>query len=435
MSNTWESTRQIEKPRENDYRTQHQREYARLIHSAAFRRLQNKTQILGLGESDFYRTRLTHSFEVMQIGEGIVKTLTHTQSGHKGLEFIPAIELIQSICLAHDIGHPPFGHGGEVALNYCMREYGGFEGNGQTLRILTRLEKYTEDHGLNPSRRLALGVLKYPTPYDKAVDIADYGNVDMYNVHFKSSEQKPPKCFLDTEVDVVDWILAPLNNNDRVLFTSTKRKDKKNHFHTKFKAFDTSIMDLADDISYGVHDLEDGIALNMVTNAHWAKAKKRVPDKYKPLYTAAGKELFSGNTCKRKHAIGTFVNLFMTKAVIRTQEFDEPLLRYNVALNEDEEKLLKLLKDIVSENVINNTNVQLLEYKGQVIVTTLFRTIFSDPERFLYKEFKDKFSSSKSDKETARIVCDYIAGMTDPYAARLYLKITQPGAGSIFERL
>lgn len=107
MRNVWTETRRIEDRRENDYRSQHQREYARLIHSAAFRRLQNKTQILGLGESDFYRTRLTHSFEVMQIGEGIVKILAYTQKGHEGLKFLPAIELIQSICLAHDIGRIP----------------------------------------------------------------------------------------------------------------------------------------------------------------------------------------------------------------------------------------------------------------------------------------------------------------------------------------
>lgn len=226
--------------------------------------------------------------------------------------------------------HPPFGHGGEVALNYCMREYGGFEGNGQTLRILTRLERYTEAHGLNPSRRLALGVLKYPAPYSIAVDVADYGKVDKCNIHFKSSEQKPPKCFLDDEIDIVDWILAPLNNNDRELFTSVARKDGKKHFHTEFKAFDTSIMDLADDISYGVHDLEDGIALNMITCDHWKKAKKHVPEKYKSLYTTAEKELFSGNTCKRKHAIGTFVNIFMTKAIICSQEFDDPILKYKV---------------------------------------------------------------------------------------------------------
>ena len=175
--NKWEETRSYEKPRsETDCRSQYSREYARLIHSPSFRRLQGKTQVLGLGESDFYRTRLTHSLEVMQIGRGIVDTLRfklkNGSSHQEALQYLPDDKLIETICLAHDLGHPPFGHGGEIALNYCMLDHGGFEGNGQTLRILSKLEKYRKDgdvhYGINPSRRLLLGILKYPAPYSKA---------------------------------------------------------------------------------------------------------------------------------------------------------------------------------------------------------------------------------------------------------------------------
>lgn len=114
---------------------------------------------MGLGESDFYRTRLTHSMEVAQIGAGIKRHLKKGEYAEKPdvetLEkILPSSALINAICLAHDLGHPPFGHGGEVALNICMRQFGGFEGNGQTLRILTKLEKYTEKNGMNPTRRL-----------------------------------------------------------------------------------------------------------------------------------------------------------------------------------------------------------------------------------------------------------------------------------------
>ncbi|WP_462158915.1 dGTP triphosphohydrolase [Pseudoalteromonas sp. GB56] len=153
--------------RPSDVRDEYDRDEARLIHSAAFRRLQSKTQVLGLGESDFYRTRLTHSMEVAQIGRGIVQYLAKTPEFEAFHNDLPNTSLITAICLAHDIGHPPFGHGGEVALNYCMREHGGFEGNGQTLRILGHLDKYTLEHGLNPTRRMLLGVLKYPLPYLK----------------------------------------------------------------------------------------------------------------------------------------------------------------------------------------------------------------------------------------------------------------------------
>ncbi len=141
-----EERRQMPPKRYDEVRSEYDRDEARLIHSAAFRRLQSKTQVLGLGESDFYRTRLTHSMEVAQIGRGIVQYINESERFSEHKKHLPNMSLITAICLAHDIGHPPFGHGGEVALNYCMREYGGFEGNGQTLRILGKIEKYTDKY-------------------------------------------------------------------------------------------------------------------------------------------------------------------------------------------------------------------------------------------------------------------------------------------------
>lgn len=207
----WENRRLEDPRRTGEVRSEWERDYARLIHSSAFRRLQSKTQVLGLGESDFYRTRLTHSMEVAQIGVGIVRWLKERHKDTEEIiEALPRSALMSSICLAHDIGHPPFGHGGEVALNLCMRDYGGFEGNGQTLRILSRLDKYTADHGLNPTRRLLLGVLKYPTPYSELVGETAYGQVPAQRWLCKAKEQHPPKCYMDDERDVVDWVLAPL---------------------------------------------------------------------------------------------------------------------------------------------------------------------------------------------------------------------------------
>ena len=163
-------------------RSEYDRDEARVIHSAAFRRLQSKTQVLGLGESDFYRTRLTHSMEVAQIGRGLVQYLKENGDRETKIH-LPCTSLISAICLAHDIGHPPFGHGGEVALNYCMRDYGGFEGNGQTLRILSKLEKYTDGFGINPTRRMLLGVLKYPVSYSRLV------NPEFYNEDGREESQ------------------------------------------------------------------------------------------------------------------------------------------------------------------------------------------------------------------------------------------------------
>jgi dGTPase len=141
-------------------------DYSRVVHSASFRRLQGKTQILNLGDSDFYRTRLTHSLEVAQIAGSVTRQLRVSNVGHPAVNHLPDLSLIQAVGLTHDLGHPPFGHGGEVALNYCMRErkglplnQSGFEGNGQTLRILTKLEKFSERAGANLARRTLLGVL------------------------------------------------------------------------------------------------------------------------------------------------------------------------------------------------------------------------------------------------------------------------------------
>ncbi|MEN3752097.1 dGTP triphosphohydrolase [Mangrovibacter sp. SLW1] len=158
--NTWDERRGSNYPREEEIRSEAQRDLSRLIHSSPFRRLQSKTQVLGLGESDFYRTRLTHSMEVAQIGSGLLAKLKIKYKGKEEEQYLPDNDLMQAVCLAHDIGHPPFGHGGEVALNYCMLNHGGFEGNGQTLRILSKLDKYTQEHGLDPTRRLLLGVLE-----------------------------------------------------------------------------------------------------------------------------------------------------------------------------------------------------------------------------------------------------------------------------------
>ena len=173
-------------------------DYARVVHSASFRRLQGKTQILNLGDSDFYRTRLTHSLEVGQIAGSIPRHLEKARHFNDAKDHLPDVNLIQAIGFAHDLGHPPFGHGGEVALNYCMRDAGGFEGNGQTLRILSKLENFSKCHGADLTRRTLLGVLKYPVSFNTL------------NKHKKPclketptsvriidrKKTKPPKCFL-----------------------------------------------------------------------------------------------------------------------------------------------------------------------------------------------------------------------------------------------
>ena len=143
----WCKRREDRKAQPADARNEADIDYGRVVHSASFRRLQGKTQILNLGDSDFYRTRLTHSLEVAQIAEAIGRQFRKDFKTHPAFNYLPDISAIRAIALTHDLGHPPFGHGGEAALNYCMRNDGGFEGNCQTLRILSKLEKFSKKSG------------------------------------------------------------------------------------------------------------------------------------------------------------------------------------------------------------------------------------------------------------------------------------------------
>src|SRR6478609_9067568 len=150
---SWYARQESWQAQNSDARDEADIDYSRVIHSASFRRLQGKTQILNLGDSDFYRTRLTHSLEVAQIAGGVAKQLEKSFPKHDATRHLPDRGLIHAVGCTHDLGHAPFGHGGEVALNYCMRDHGGFEGNGQTLRILARLEAFSANAGANLTRR------------------------------------------------------------------------------------------------------------------------------------------------------------------------------------------------------------------------------------------------------------------------------------------
>ncbi|MEI8608353.1 anti-phage deoxyguanosine triphosphatase [Enterovibrio sp. Hal110] len=417
-------------------RNEFSRDRARIIHSASFRRLQGKTQVLGLGESDFYRTRLTHSLEVAQLGSGIaefLKTKYPENENPEIFELIPEQNLIESIGLAHDIGHPPFGHGGEVALNYSMRNDAGFEGNAQTLRICTKLGEYSEEEGLNLTRRTLLGLIKYPAYHNDVV------NRELYtqNSGINLDGFKPPKCIYDCDKDQVDWILLPFTN-DRAKFMSSEPKVGK-HTKPKYKSFDSSIMELADDIAYGVHDLEDAIALRLVDQSMW---RREVVDKITdPLntYPLASKIeeltqlLFSGENKTRKRAVGQLVNYFINKTeVVVLGKFTHKLFDYQGELDKKAREELDIFQEFVVNNVIFTPEVQTLEYKGQQMIVQLFDVISNNPKRLLPKKYYERY---KAQNDNLRVISDYIAGTTDDYATRLYHKIFTPSSGSIFDRL
>lgn len=436
--------------RPGDTRDQYVRDRARMIHSASFRRLQAKTQVLGIGESDFYRTRLTHSLEVAQIGSGIVKHLRKTgkKRDESWVNYLPQESLIETICLAHDLGHPPFGHGGEIALNYMMRNHGGFEGNGQTLRIIARLDKYTEKHGMDLTRRSMLGVIKYPVMYSNVCSIVhknvEYLESKKNHREIKANECKPPKCIFDDDKEILDWIFSPFEGDDIKIFTSiTEIDDPKTHHKSKYKSFDTTIMDLADDIAYGIHDLEDAISLQLIDKSLW---DSEVLPKLLTSGSSFGgvdiiltsEELFSKETYMRKHAIGSLVNWLITSIKIKKRsKFNHPLFRFEAYLKEEDDIALEIIKKLVINKVIKSAEVQMLEYKGQQIIMRIFEALSSDPGRLLPESAKKQWqiAAENGTAHQMRAISDFISGMTDDFATRIYQSLFVADSGSIFNKL
>jgi len=427
-------TRRLEKVsiRHSDHRTPFQRDRARILHSASFRRLQSKTQIMGSRGSDFYRTRLTHSLEAAQIGSGIVSLLRYNAPQLCKKLLPDSDNLIESICLAHDIGHPPFGHGGEIALHYMMRDHGGFEGNGQTLRIVARLETFSENYGMNLTRRTLLGLIKYPQILDKLAKQTKSNPANNFR-QLKSDDWQPPKGLYSDDQDIIDWVLAPLSDADRSLFQQyTSSKHANAHAKTCYKSLDCSIMELADDIAYGIHDLEDAVVTNVINSndfeQHVVNKLNCIDDpSLQNICQNLTKKLFSDKHHLQKDAIGDLVNYLITSIELtdlndsKNTKFTEPLLRYNAMLPEQCAMALKIFKNFVLKFVIKQTYIQRKEYRGQQIVMELFEAIASDPTRLLPDNTAARWlKASDANENHHRVIADYIGGMTDDYAMRLH---------------
>lgn len=425
---TWEERRTPEAAHEDDARSQYRKDYSRIIHSAALRRLQTKTQVLGLGDSDFYRTRLTHSLEVAQIGVGILLEIQRRFAGSNIEKYLPDERLLEAICLSHDYGHPPFGHGGERALNFAMREYGGFEGNAQTFRILSKLEKYSQNSGLNPTRRTLLGVLKYPTTYSNSMtnDFRRGTDIDKY----PDAELKPPKCIYDCDLDVLDWVLKIFCSEDVTEFKKLDYKCKPLH-----KSLDCSLMETADDIAYTVHDLEDCIKLKLINREMWdayiksadySEATRLEIEKW-------NQRIFSKEGNLVKQGISNMVYFFIHSVIqYEHEELSHPILKYGFKLGEEAARLRSAIQKIITNEVIKAHRVRVLESKGQRMIFSIFGELVRDPESFLPRETLDKYNKATGNLRM-RVICDYVSGMTDEYATKTYQRFFTPKFGSVFD--
>lgn len=416
--------------KDSDWRSEYGRDKARIVHGAAFRRLQGKTQVMGVGEGDFHRTRLTHSLEVAQIGLGLLEGLKQNKLAalpHSLKAFLDVEggrDIIAASCYAHDLGHPPFGHGGERALHKEVVEYGGFEGNAQTVRIVTKLERYHVRHkGINPSRRFLLSILKYPAAYTA--------------YHGKVSGNEPPKCYYDCHVDEIAWALEPFCSSDTNEFSKIFEV-KPGKFKTKHMTFDASVMNCADDIAYCSHDLEDIVARRIVEKDELLEKIDAFFRKHGPITVKDCVLNFAFFAClyedgyQRKDIIGKLVNSLMNSVtIVEYQEFEHPLLRYRLEINEEVSTFTEYLKKEVTYNlVVGLPKLQMLERKGQHIISRIYNELKLNPRELIHS-----WEEFDGDDSPQRRVCDYVAGMTDSYAVRLYNRLFTPGFGTTTDEL
>ncbi|MBI5579220.1 MAG: dNTP triphosphohydrolase [Deltaproteobacteria bacterium] len=465
-------------PPSSPYRTEFRRDHGRLIHSAVFRRLQGKTQLFPCYESDFFRNRLTHSIEVAQIAKGIAERINYTDPNFKGANSID-LNLVETAALAHDLGHPPFGHNGEAALDGCMKGFGGFEGNAQTLRILTKLEKKDRDGnspaisngidnrvGLNLTSRALLSVLKYDNMIPASRDEND----------------KLVKGYYYTESNIV-------------------RRLKANVFKTSapasIKTIECQIMDIADDIAYSTYDLEDAFKggflspikilnntrdfiekLTVTVNDSLRYHRLRVDENevnqilfrnYEGIFreetvrkirkvcnTNKIKELndiialsvqigamdvyeFSSLMCEDGHIrinhTSSMINEYISAVKVKYNQTNPALSL--IAFSPNTRKKVEVLKRYVYATVINSPILKISETRGYDIVKDIFLALTDNRQKghnLLPQDYRSLYDSFDGDDALQkRVICDFIAGMTDRYAVEFYCRLKSETPQTIFK--
>ncbi len=404
--------------REPDYRSVFERGRDRLIHNAAFRRLQAKTQVFLSGEYDFYRTRLTHSIEVAQIAGSIARYLNRT-SDHLGPDFHIDLALVEATALAHDIGHPPFGHAGETTLHRLMQPYGGFEGNAQTLRLITEIifTSGRSRRGMNPTRAFMDGVMKYKT--------------------LLGQWPEPPRhhFLYDGQQRFLDFVLGGRD------FPADLGPGKPRN---GFRSLECQIMDWADDTAYSLNDLVDSANagfVNIGSIRRWAETRDLDADEQRWLAELMD-ALAHGNlerTMNRK--IGTFVEA--CRLVPRETFLSDLTNRYRFGVEIDPvvRREQKLYADLAVGVVFRSPQVCQLEHKGDWMLKRLFGALKAnyidhDAPRhpLLSEDFEREMTRCRGDEAAAaRVICDYLAGMTDGFASRIYKRMFDPDFGSIVD--
>ncbi len=347
---------------EDPLRTRFQRDRDRIIHSAAFRRLEYKTQVFVNHEGDHYRTRLTHTIEVSQIARAIARSLRLNE------------DLTEAIVLAHDLGHTPFGHAGERAMNELMKEEGGFEHNLQSLRVVDFLEKrYPSFDGLNLTYEVREGICKHSSEYDNTVPLEEF-------------------------------------------------------FPGKRPSLEAQIADLADEIAYSNHDIDDGLRSGLVTMEQleevslWREAKREVQNDYSNLDEDTLKHRTISRIISKltrdltKNSHETILKEGVS-SVDEVRNHPQRLIRFSSEMEEKNREL----KNFLYRNMYCHFRVIRMEEKAKRIINDLFRAYEKRPE-----QLPPHFYHKTRNESLKRVICDYIAGMTDRYALDEHKKLFDP---------
>lgn len=346
--------------KEPKHRTSFQRDRDRIIHTTAFRRLEYKTQVFINFEGDYFRTRLTHTLEVAQVGRTFARALGANE------------DLIEAICLAHDLGHAAFGHSGEATLNKLMKDHGGFDHNRQSLRIITELEqRYPDFPGLNLTWEVREGVVKHETEYD----VSD------------AKEYNP---------------------------------DLRGHLEAQ-------IANAADELAYTAHDLDDGLRSGMITPADLKDLEM-----WKMLLDSIGWDGTEINDMVRHRLIRRMIGILVAdvieatnerivaskaKTALDIQKLDHNVIGYSDAMQSRNRKL----KDFLFKYMYNHPRVVRMAVKAERVLTDIFNAYLRSPAMLPY-EYQDYVAA----RGLPRTVCDYLAGMTDRYAIQEYERLFDP---------
>ena len=357
----------INKEPENSIRSPYQRDRDRIIHSSSFRRLKHKTQVFVNTEGDHYRTRLTHSMEVSQIARTLARFLGLNE------------DLSETLSLSHDLGHTPFGHAGEEVLSQCMRKFGGFDHNIQTLRIVTLIEnKYYKFYGLNLTIETLDGLIKHNGPVQ---------NVDSYKK-----------------------ILGKDLFNNKIFFNT-------------FPSLEAQVATISDDIAYNNHDLEDGLRAGLFT----IRELSAMPF----ISELINKHVKNIKNFRKEIIINQIVRDLINLMVVDVINTANKNLKKNSpkSINDiyKQDRLMvdfsdkmkgvdKQIKDFLKRNMYNHKKVIVNTNRGKRIINDLFKYLSKNPRKHISKDlFKNE--------EKERVIADFIAGMTDRYAINLHKQI------------